>query len=477
MVGKTSITPEAFMNEKNRIVYQKQTSDAHQNISFSRCAKKVFINSLIPSVAAISRANTWKEKIWKILMVIFCLLGFLYQAMEFFSFYFSYPTTVKSDEFSPSHIILPAITFCSNNRFSLQKTCEKFATQCISYDADDFCEKYPRYCFPEDKIQKKIPLEKTNMNIRTLSWNLTSAISPSSAIIEKCIKIVNQTKSECKKSDIAAVPVVTDENQPAICYTVGTEIGKPDSRPEFYPTYFKYQFVLNTLQEEYFYLDDSVLIYVEVHDSRQVANPLRDGIALRGGTKYRALVSMTEALRLPRPYDTNCQDYISLWRRNGGYGPLNRHECVEQCKLLKVRAERRCVDQHVNYPHYERLCTAGETSITDKIIDSCTMECSPACYESSYEVKYVEVGKQNLKCPSKNEGCMLQNIDLTFSFQKFKVKRTLYHPEIQASEMFSSMLNCLVMWLGMSLIAVLDIVEMIIKLIYHFVTCITRKCC
>ncbi len=31
----------------------------------------------------------------------------------------------------------------------------------------------------------------------------------------------------------------------------------------------------------------------------------------------------TEKRLLPAPYDTNCTDYVKLWRENNGTGPLN----------------------------------------------------------------------------------------------------------------------------------------------------------
>ncbi|XP_071041953.1 uncharacterized protein [Parasteatoda tepidariorum] len=213
-----------------------------------------------------------------------------------------------------------------DSRISIHKLCKKYDWYCKPYNDEDYCEKYPRYCFPPYKTLNKVKNEDYEDHIKKekLSWNETFEFSSSAGVVYKCFKIIGQVTFNCS-NDVKGVPVTTVENFPAYCFSVGSQIGKPDSRAEFNPNYLNYRFVLNTLQEEYFDLDDPVLIYVGIHDSKQFSNPFNGGVALHGGFKYKAFVTMTEIIRLPSPYNSNCRDYISLWRENSGNGPLTRY--------------------------------------------------------------------------------------------------------------------------------------------------------
>ncbi|GBN45172.1 hypothetical protein AVEN_263829-1, partial [Araneus ventricosus] len=60
--------------------------------------------------------------------------------------------------------------------------------------------------------------------------------------------------------------------------------------------------------------------------------------------------------RLPPPYQTNCIDYLKLWKENGGYGPVTGRACMEKCKMDNMLETEGCVAQTVSYPGNYTIC-------------------------------------------------------------------------------------------------------------------------
>ncbi|GIY26837.1 uncharacterized protein CEXT_78181 [Caerostris extrusa] len=90
-----------------------------------------------------------------------------------------------------------------------------------------------------------------------------------------------------------------------------------------------------------------------------------------------ALARVTE--RLPAPYNTNCTDYLALWRKNGGYGPLTGKSCAEQCKMQSMVESTGCVAQTISYPNNYTVCTDPSIYPADNVIEQCSRQCSDAC--------------------------------------------------------------------------------------------------
>ncbi|GIX84785.1 uncharacterized protein CEXT_527651 [Caerostris extrusa] len=96
--------------------------------------------------------------------------------------------------------------------------------------------------------------------------------------------------------------------------------------------------------------------------------------------QYNAYVSMQTQELLPSPYDTHCLDFLELWKKNNGTGPLNHLQCVEFCQLNKLVEQGKCIDKNVDYPHNIQLCRKNYQSLTSDIVKNCTLECRDACH-------------------------------------------------------------------------------------------------
>ncbi|XP_071037892.1 uncharacterized protein [Parasteatoda tepidariorum] len=93
-----------------------------------------------------------------------------------------------------------------------------------------------------------------------------------------------------------------------------------------------------------------------IHSPYLSASPYTDGQSFLGGKKYKVRVRKNEKHLLPPPYQTNCTDYVSLWKQRGGYGPLNQMMAIEECKFNQSIEELGCVPFTVDYPHNDTVC-------------------------------------------------------------------------------------------------------------------------
>ncbi|KFM80767.1 hypothetical protein X975_25705, partial [Stegodyphus mimosarum] len=167
-------------------------------------------------------------------------------------------------------------------------------------------------------------------------------------MIRTCQIRIEGKSYRCRKP-YRQVPAVTMTGLPNMCYTVESLWEKPDAKMDIYPNTFTYEIELKTMPEEYKTYTAPVIIQAAIHDRRRLVNPYAEGYALKGGIQYDAFVSMTEKELLPHPYDTNCTDYVKLWKRKGGKGPLNEMMCIEYCKLNTLLDMGSCIDKNVAY--------------------------------------------------------------------------------------------------------------------------------
>ncbi|XP_071041488.1 uncharacterized protein [Parasteatoda tepidariorum] len=392
--------------------------------------KKFFETSLITSFPKIAASSSWKKRIWKSLIFVLCFVGLLCQTCTFLQFYFTYPTTVNLKFSSPYEIVQPALTLCSNNLISRPVYCEKSHAKCeFQGDEQLFCSQYPKYCGPGGNVSYKgVPTERDFQTAKlNNSWEEADALAPKHGMIQECKKVINGQDIQC---NIRRFPFVTKKRKATFCYTIDSLLGQPHAKDDIYPNTLYFSVELNTFPEDYFSHSEPVFIYAVIHDRKHLVNPFLDGFILNGGYRYMSYVSMTEIIRLPYPYNTNCTDYIKLWRENNGTGPLDEMTCIEHCKLNKLKAKNDCIDEYISYsPHQEELCAFGIEKTNSDIVKDCGMECQPACQEQTYEVKYDEIEPDDDPCNSEDEYCKTSHIYLRVSFRKFRLTSHIYQPQ------------------------------------------------
>ncbi|GBN02372.1 hypothetical protein AVEN_128635-1 [Araneus ventricosus] len=263
------------------------------------------------------------------------------------------------------------------------------------------------------------------------------------------------------------IPVVDRRGEPNCCYTIESLVGQPNAEEELYPNTFIIELGINTQVEDYVHHSFPVMIQVKVHDRRAMVNPFSGGYSMEGGMQYNAYVSMQTRELLPSPYDTHCLDYLEIWKRNNGTGPLSHKMCVEYCQLNKLLEMGKCIDKNVDYPHEFQLCTKNQRTLTSDIVKNCTLKCRDACYEHFYDVRYEKIGILDRFCNGTDEWCRRSRIRLTIVLNNFRLTRFVYQPKFASVELFSYIGGYMGMWLGLSLVSLFDLFETICYLLFY----------
>lgn len=94
---------------------EKSNNADSQKRSVKSYATKVFQESTIGMVSSIVSTHSKYRRIFKTLLFLICISGFLYQCVTFLNHVFTYPTTVDVDIEKLETYDIPAYTFCTNN--------------------------------------------------------------------------------------------------------------------------------------------------------------------------------------------------------------------------------------------------------------------------------------------------------------------------------------------------------------------------
>ncbi|CAL1300940.1 unnamed protein product, partial [Larinioides sclopetarius] len=83
----------------------------------------------------------------KTIVFITCLGICVYQALEFYRLYFTYPLTTSITIITPELFKKPAITICNNSPFRREKFCADHPSFCQNPEnLKEFCEEHDYYC-------------------------------------------------------------------------------------------------------------------------------------------------------------------------------------------------------------------------------------------------------------------------------------------------------------------------------------------
>nr|XP_042912165.1 degenerin deg-1-like [Parasteatoda tepidariorum] len=222
-----------------------------------------------------------------------------------------------------------------------------------------------------------------------------------------------------------------------------------------------YSFSVFPHAEEYPQYWGVVSAQLSIHSPRQIVNPFTDGFNMNLNTEQTFRLKKVVKKLLPAPYETNCIDYIEMWKKRGGHGPTNQKECFEECQKNISIQFRGCVSSYYNFPRNERTCSSTESAVEvpKSVIAECEKQnCKPACYEESYEVTR-EVTEKYIRPECSLEKAPDQSIDIEIRMNGMETTTYTYSPKFESVEIFSYIGGYIGIWLGVSLVAAFDFLE------------------
>ncbi|GFQ93401.1 uncharacterized protein TNCT_231451 [Trichonephila clavata] len=125
-----------------------------------------------------------------------------------------------------------------------------------------------------------------------------------------------------------------------------------------------------------------------------------------------------------------------------------------------------CVHQSVSYPTNYTICEDPDVFPSEDILEKCKRECNEACWEESYSLRSEVKFDQAEKC-SNDLNCEKKDMFLNFIFNRLEVEKFAHEPRYESVEMFSYIGGYMGMWLGISLVALFDFLEILFCLLFY----------
>ncbi|XP_055932993.1 uncharacterized protein LOC129963015 [Argiope bruennichi] len=445
------------------------------------------------------------KKIARILVLIACLSGFIFQTMEFLLLYWTYPTVVDIQKSSPSYLDIPAITVCNPIGYNFTALCTEFGIsvclvgRLLKFSTAYVCQEHQDIC-----VNNKIPKDFTGITynkflkeIHHLEYKMHAKLRMKIEDYMNCtIEYLGEKKS-CNM-DYVMGSFYTKDELPSYCYTLYSLWGSPNKKREQIQKGAKMilEFNVNasgrdepiTLENVTGYIPKrniptSPSVQIAVHTPYFLPSPYTLGNNYQGGKAYELRLLMEETHLLPSPYQTNCTDYLKIWRENGGKGPVSQTGVVQECRAKRYKEQLGCVPIKVDYPHTDSICGAlVGTNVTNPtqecmtLADSYNQPCDSISYSTEREEVEITVvipiaskflsSKEEVRKKIKGHDCSGRNIwnpecskiNIDILFDRFEITNLTYNPKFESLELFSAVGGYMGMWLGISLVAVYDFI-------------------
>ncbi|XP_042894641.1 acid-sensing ion channel 1A-like [Parasteatoda tepidariorum] len=435
--------------------------------------KDMLANSMLTGVPQIVSAPTTRSRVFKTFVVLGSFTGFLYQTSAFLVIYFSYPTLVDLQVTTPPMIDLPALTICNRNGLKRTNYCKMKPENCepVEY-ADFFCQRYPEACENgRIKGNSYFPtLEAQSEEVTATQDMIQKAGHTSYPLISSChFEGLNRTHDFCKNTTFKSFVFQDLYGRMKKCYIINALWQEARLNLPQVPTRAVLKMVIDLEPDEYFRIDETVTGQVAIHSPWNILNPFSEGFLLKPRKTY--VIHLKEDIKnlLPYPYQTNCTDYIKTWQIRGGNGPLSKEMCIEECILNQTMDNCQCVLTENLYPHNFKFCGEEMDDCLNSInYTFCYVRCAPACHDRNfdYDIKEEDVMKDTRVGHAVTHNWNRTAI-LLIIFKRTNVNVFRYRAKYDSIELFSFLGGFIGIWLGVSLIALLDFLESLSTLIVY----------
>nr|XP_042911174.1 uncharacterized protein LOC107447721 isoform X1 [Parasteatoda tepidariorum] len=228
-------------------------------------------------------------------------------------------------------------------------------------------------------------------------------------------------------------------------------------------------------------LPDTPSIQLSVHSPFFLPSPHNGGYNYLGGRSYDLSVSMKVKHLLPSPYQTNCTDYMKIWRERGGKAPIEQLAVIQECMMNISLISQGCVPKHIKYPHNFKICKEQQKDTSNNtLIHQCSLSAvnyNQPCDSISYSV--TKMDEKDIKSPIMQLNFMQQDcsgnkvwqpecgmVKIHIFFDSFEITNLTYYPRYESLELVSVIGGYLGVWLGASLVAVYDLIgESLVRII------------
>ncbi|XP_023234266.1 degenerin mec-10-like [Centruroides sculpturatus] len=432
----------------------------------------------LTGIPQIVTATDKRRKVFKIIVFCTCLAGFLYHLISFVLLFLTYPSTLEVlVTFKDTNDLpKPVLTICDLNGIRRTSFCNELPEDCEKpKNMKVLCERFEYFCEDNDTDNLVFPIHNS---LRAAEF-FRQTVDRYGPTAEDMLETY---------SDIAT-PIFYTNTYGMLrkCYSIDLS--------ELHELHYLFSYdklssfltsgeVIATIFLTFNPKESSnpaaaIGAKVSVHNKDQLVNPFVDGFRVKPGRIYNLQLKAIEENLLDSPYGTNCTRYEQLIDR-GISGSYSRDFCIIECKKELWLKECNCVFGEYNLDFTGNFCDKVEEykCIRDVDEDECYNKCKKSCELRyfEYEIDQLEIEQYHVENFTwdknddwwNNERIWYSTISVYYKRPEILIYK--YKPQYELIEFFSYIGGYIGIWLGISLIAVFDFLEML----FVFCCCVIK---
>ncbi|GBL74822.1 Acid-sensing ion channel 1C [Araneus ventricosus] len=505
-------------------------SDHKVRLTTNVLCKNFASQSTIHGLRRISETENTVGKLLWTLIFLTALAGLTYHCSFLIQKYLRFSKVTTTEEIHAKELDFPALTVCNLN--ILKKS---FIQDQLEKNQNTTFNRSKGFCFESEETF----LEKSDAKDLSDIWaNLGVTLEHLKTYGHKVYDLIVQctyNSKDCFNQSITKdLPLETENititNYPSTrlgyCHTIKlnqTTLGKVRRTGQT----LGLTLTLNIERNEYWdLLSPEYGVRIMIHPREAYPTVDRGGIVLHPGTKSYISIRIREIERLPYPYGDCTTSFIDspisdlLKRNNEDY--LKNHTyytyefCQSVCREVHLLQKCNCIEEQVNSTH--RFCNPCNRleGVYDFYIDeckeefksafdenetnACTVLCKPACQDTRYDVtlstsewpnlefqefvlrRWPELRPDFLENTDENSSLPLNETFINKNFLRVHIfvqeMNYLRFMDIEAyslPEMFADLGGCLGLYLGVSLISIIEFHELVFHIVALFCTKLNKS--
>ncbi|GBL82084.1 Degenerin mec-10 [Araneus ventricosus] len=411
------------------------------------------------------------------LILVAALVGCGYNIHEFVDLYFKYPITVNLQVQQRKSVDFPAVTICNLNRIKLKykdcvvdpsnsRMCPNTGESRIGFHMSELhafriCSKQFREQQKQDDAVIQFLKKYSELEVgyrKHFSYSSKELILNCSFNGKSCNRYPFKKTANIRYGNCFIFNKFSMSSKgAALVASTGSSNGL--------------ELILNAEADTYLPISHTLGMRVVIHHPSEGPNPEEDGMNIVPGYETHISLQQTEILRLPAPYKDKCIAYEEK---------KSQKECMVTCLQRHNYAKCGCLDPLFKGMNGIALCNLTNSTqvcclhhvthqLNNNIGKDC--ECSDPCISSNYKViKSISFWPSKASFSQTYEKFNHESLD---KYRKSHAKVHIFFPSLEKtvyqqkpffleSEIYSNLGGELGLWLGLSLIALFEIVEMML---------------